>query len=45
MLGGDVDGLCEDCLYGKKTRHPFDSVHEVEHEVGERVYMDLWARF
>jgi hypothetical protein len=43
MLGGDVDGLCEDCLYRKQTRCLFDGVHEVEHEVGERVYMDLWG--
>ncbi|KAJ7170662.1 hypothetical protein C8R43DRAFT_875590, partial [Mycena crocata] len=40
---GGVDGLCEDCLFGKQARRPFDGVHEVEKEVGERVYMDLWG--
>jgi hypothetical protein len=40
---GNMDGLCEDCIFGKQTRHPFDGVHEVEKVVGERVYMDLWG--
>jgi hypothetical protein len=41
VLGGDVDGLCEDCLAGKQTRRLFDGVHEREAELGERVYTDL----
>lgn len=38
-----MDGLCEDCILGKQTRHRFDGVHEVEKEVGEHSYLDLWG--
>lgn len=40
---GGMDGLCEDCVFGKQTRRPFDGGHKVEEEVGERSYMDLWG--
>jgi hypothetical protein len=40
---GGMDGLCEDCIFGKHARRPFDGVHEVEKEFGERSYLDLWG--
>jgi hypothetical protein len=38
-----MDSLCEDCILGKQTRHPFNGVHEVEKEAGEHSYPDLWG--
>jgi hypothetical protein len=40
---GGMDSLCEDCILGKQTRCLFNGVHEVEKEVGERSYLDLWG--
>lgn len=37
----DIQGMCEDCLYGKATKHPFDKVHKTE--VLKRVHMDLFG--
>jgi hypothetical protein len=31
---GGMDGLCEDCIFGKHARRPFDGVHEAEKELG-----------
>lgn len=39
----DVHGMCEDCLYGKAVRRPFDEVLTHETEVLERVHMDLFG--
>lgn len=39
----EVHGMCEDCLYGKATKHPFDEVLTHESEVLERVHIDLFG--
>ena len=39
----EVVGMCEDCLYGKATRRPFDEKVTHETEVLERVHVDLWG--
>ncbi|KAF8831255.1 hypothetical protein HHX47_DHR1000495 [Lentinula edodes] len=39
----EVRGMCEDCLYGKATKHPFDEVLTHETEVLERVHLDLFG--
>ncbi|KAF8823582.1 hypothetical protein HHX47_DHR10000187 [Lentinula edodes] len=39
----EVYGMCEDCLYGKATKHPFDEVLTHESEVLERVHIDLFG--
>ncbi|PPQ82316.1 hypothetical protein CVT24_002271 [Panaeolus cyanescens] len=36
-------GGCEDCVYGKQTRRPFDGKGEMEKELLERVHVDLWG--
>ncbi|KAJ3833859.1 hypothetical protein F5878DRAFT_545816, partial [Lentinula raphanica] len=38
-----VLGMCEDCLYGKAKRRPFDEKVTHETEVLERVHIDLWG--
>jgi transposase InsO family protein len=38
-----VSGMCEDCLYAKATKRPFDEVLEHEADVLERVHLDLWG--
>jgi hypothetical protein len=40
----ELRGLCEDCIFGKQDRMPFDD--EVVHETEplERVHLDLWGR-
>lgn len=48
-----VDGLdvtlletnrkCEDCIYGKQTRHPFDEIVLHKTEVLEHIHTDLWG--
>jgi hypothetical protein len=42
IVGRDLCGLCEDCIFGKQDRMPFDD--EVVHETEplERVHLDLW---
>lgn len=35
--------MCEDCLYGKATKHPFDEVLTHETEILERVHLDLFG--
>ena len=39
----EVVGMCEDCLYGKATRRPFDEKVTHKTEVLERVHVDLWG--
>lgn len=38
-----LHGMCEDCIYGKHTRRPFDEIVTHETEVLERVHIDLWG--
>ncbi|KAJ3925323.1 MAG: hypothetical protein NXY57DRAFT_882401, partial [Lentinula lateritia] len=44
ITNNTVSGLCEDCVYGKITRRPFDDVVVPETEPLERVSLDLWGR-
>jgi hypothetical protein len=39
----ELEGKCEDCIYGKQTARPYDQAVEPENEVLERVYGDLWG--
>ncbi|KAF8188094.1 hypothetical protein BJ912DRAFT_809996, partial [Pholiota molesta] len=43
IVPGKVIGRCEDCILGKQSRRPFDLAVEVESEVLERVYIDLFG--
>lgn len=50
VLGLDIieeekepEGVCEDCIFGKQTRRPFDTDVTPETEILERVHMDLWG--
>ncbi|KII83199.1 hypothetical protein PLICRDRAFT_64967, partial [Plicaturopsis crispa FD-325 SS-3] len=43
ISGKSVHGQCEDCIFGKQARRPFDEVVEHETEVLERVHIDLWG--
>ncbi|KIJ23037.1 hypothetical protein M422DRAFT_196412 [Sphaerobolus stellatus SS14] len=36
-----VNGLCEDCIYGKQTQRPYDEKVTHEMELLERVHIDL----
>lgn len=38
-----LDAMCEDCIYGKHTTHPFNDEVPAETEVLERVYVDMWG--
>jgi hypothetical protein len=40
---GRADGRCEDCVLGKQSNRPFDLDVEVESEVLQRVYIDLFG--
>ena len=39
----EVKGLCEDCIYGKHTTHPYDSKQDIEQHPNDCVYIDLWG--
>lgn len=39
----DAQGMCEDCIYGKATKKPFDKVLTHETKVLERVHVDLFG--
>jgi hypothetical protein len=43
VLEGDMDGLCEDCIFRKHVCRLFNSVYKLEKDVGDHVYMDLWG--
>ena len=36
-----VNGKCEDCIFGKQSRRPFDAEVTPETKVLERVHVDL----
>ena len=38
-----VNGKCEDCIFGKQSRRPFDAEITPETKVLERVHVDLWG--
>lgn len=39
----EIRGMCEDCLYGKATKHPFDEVLTHETDILKRVHIDLFG--
>ena len=41
--GLELEGKCEDCIYGKQMTQPYDEVVEPETEVRQHVYGDLWG--
>ncbi|KII84467.1 hypothetical protein PLICRDRAFT_79272, partial [Plicaturopsis crispa FD-325 SS-3] len=43
VSGKGGQGQCEDCIFGKQARRPFDEVVEPETEVLEWVHIDLWG--
>lgn len=43
-LGGtQMKALCEDCIFGKHTSHPFNNPSSAEKDVLERIYIDIWG--
>jgi len=38
-----IGGLCEDCIFGKHTAHPYNDNKSREKEVLKRVYIDIWG--
>jgi len=38
-----INGLCEDCLFGKHTAHPYHENTMRKREVLERVHIDIWG--
>jgi hypothetical protein len=41
IVGRDLRGLCEDCIFGKQDRMPFDDKVVHESEPLEHVHLDL----
>lgn len=39
----DTPGMCEDCIYGKATKDPFDEVLTHRTEVLERAHINLFG--
>ena len=39
----EIQGKCEDCIYGKQTARPYDNATEHEKDVLQCVYIDLWG--
>jgi hypothetical protein len=44
IVGRDLRGLCEDCIFSKQDRMPYDDMVVHETEPLERVHLDLWGR-
>jgi len=38
-----INGICEDCVFGKHTAHPYHTNPAREREVLERVHIDIWG--
>ena len=38
-----IGGLCENCIYGKHTAHPYNNSRPREKEVLECIYIDIWG--
>lgn len=39
----EMKALCEDCIYGTHTTHPFPDSSSTETEALQRVYIDIWG--
>ncbi|KAF7782993.1 hypothetical protein Agabi119p4_2369 [Agaricus bisporus var. burnettii] len=39
----EMKGLCEDCIFGKHTSHPYNNPASPENHPLKRVYIDLWG--
>ncbi|KAF7763932.1 hypothetical protein Agabi119p4_8469 [Agaricus bisporus var. burnettii] len=39
----EMKALCEDCLFGKHTAHPFNDQVPPETKLLDRVYVDIWG--
>jgi len=38
-----MNGLCEDCIFGKHATHPFNETSSQETELLERIHIDIWG--
>jgi len=38
-----INGLCEDCIFGKYATHPFNGTGSRETELLERIHIDIWG--
>jgi len=38
-----MNGLCEDCIFGKHTTHPFNETGSRETELLKRIHIDIWG--
>jgi len=38
-----IGGLCEDCVYGKHTVHPYNDNKSREKEILECIHIDIWG--
>ncbi|KAF7778932.1 hypothetical protein Agabi119p4_3277 [Agaricus bisporus var. burnettii] len=39
----ELEGLCEDCIFGKHTSHPYTGHATIETQPLQRVYIDIWG--
>jgi hypothetical protein len=39
----EMRGMCEDCIFGTHTTHPFNNIVPDERDPLDRVYVDLWG--
>jgi len=38
-----LGGMCEDCIFGKHTSHPYNGTMVKERDILECIYIDLWG--
>jgi len=38
-----LGGICEDCIFGKHTSHPYNSTMVKERDLLEHIHIDLWG--
>ena len=38
-----MNSLCEDCIFGKHTTHPFNETSSRETELLKRIHIDIWG--
>jgi len=39
----EIGGLCEDCIFGKHTAHPYNDNGIRERDLLERIHIDIWG--
>ena len=38
----NIEGFCEDCIFGKYTAYPFNNTRQLEAYILKHIYLNIW---